>query len=106
MVIIILTIVLSDLTSNTATAAVAIPIVLNLAIGMGLNPIPYLLAASIGVNLSYCMPTSIRAVPVGYGLPPNYMFKHGIKLTVIVIVLMTALVFLLMNVWPYFSSIS
>ncbi len=87
LVVILLTIVLSDLTSNTATAAVAVPIVLNLTIAMGLNPIPYLLAASVGVNLSYCMPTSIRAVPVGYGLPPNYMFKHGFKLTIIVIVL-------------------
>lgn len=104
-VIILLTIVLSDLTSNTATAAVAIPIVLNLAIAMKLDPIPYMLAASVGVNLSYCMPTSIRAVPVGYGLPPNYMFKNGIKLTVIVVALMTALVWALMKYWPYFSII-
>lgn len=103
--VILLTIVLSDLTSNTATAAVAIPIVLNLAIAMGLDPIPYMLAASVGVNLSYCMPTSIRAVPVGYGLPPNYMFKHGIKLTVIVVTLMTVAVWLLMQFWPAFSII-
>lgn len=40
--------VLSDLTSNTATVAVAIPVVLNLAIAMGLDPIPYMLAASVG----------------------------------------------------------
>lgn len=104
-VIILLTIVLSDLTSNTATAAVAIPIVLNLAIAMGLDPIPYMLAASVGVNLSYCMPTSIRAVPVGYGLPPNYMFKHGVKLTVIVVALMTVVVWALMEFWPMFSVI-
>ncbi len=103
--VILLTIVLSDLTSNTATAAVAIPIVLNLAIAMGLDPIPYMLAASVGVNLSYCMPTSIRAVPVGYGLPPNYMFKHGIKLTVIVVALMTVAVWVLMQYWPAFSII-
>ncbi|MFI3173381.1 MAG: SLC13 family permease [Eubacteriales bacterium] len=105
LVIIVLTIVLSDLTSNTATAAVAIPIVLNLTIAMGLDPIPYLLAASVGVNLSYCMPTSIRAVPVGYGLPPNYMFKHGIKLTVIVVALMTVAVWGMMEFWPYFSKV-
>lgn len=105
LVVILLTIILSDLTSNTATAAVAVPIVLNLAVAMSLNPIPYLLAASVGINLSYCMPTSIRAVPVGYGLPPNYMFKHGIKLTVIIIALMTVTVWLLMRFWPYFNVV-
>lgn len=105
LVVILLTIILSDLTSNTATAAVAMPIVLNLAIAMNLNPIPYMLAASVGVNLSYCMPTSIRAVPVGYGLTPNYMFKHGIKLTVIVIILMTISVWGLMMYWPMFNQV-
>ncbi|MFI3171775.1 MAG: SLC13 family permease [Eubacteriales bacterium] len=105
LIVILLTIVLSDLTSNTATAAVALPIVINLAIAMKLDPIPYMLAASVGVNLSYCMPTSIRAVPVGYGLSPNYMFKHGIKLTLIVIALMSVMVWLLMQYWPVFCSI-
>ncbi len=105
-IVILLTIVLSDLTSNTATASVAIPIVLNLTIAMNLNPIPYLLAASVGVNLSYCMPTSIRAVPVGYGLSPQYMFKHGIKLTVIITLLTTVVVWLLMTYWPTFSFVA
>ncbi len=105
LVIIVLTIILSDFTSNTATAAVSMPIVLSLALGMNLNPIPYILAASIGVNLSYCMPTSIRAIPVGYGLAPSYMFKHGIKLTVIVIALMSVCVWLLMQYWPFFNTI-
>ncbi len=104
-VVIVLTIVLSDLTSNTATAAVAIPIVLNLAIAMDLDPIPYMLAASVGVNLSYCMPTSIRAVPVGYGLNPKYMFQHGVKLTVVVVLLMTVTVWGMMEFWPAFSLI-
>ncbi len=103
--IILLTIILSDLTSNTATAAVAMPIIINLTIVMNLDPVPYMLAATVGVNLSYCMPTSIRAIPVGYGLNPSYMFKHGIKLTVIVILLMTTSVWLLMNYWDRFSSL-
>ncbi len=105
LVVILLTIILSDFTSNTATAAVAMPVVLSLTLGMNLNPVPYILAATVGVNLSYCMPTSIRAIPVGYGLEPKYMFKHGIKLTVIVVVLMTVMLWLLMNRWPFFSSI-
>ena len=96
-VIITVTIILSDVTSNTATAAVAVPIVISVMKGIGINPIPYIFIASIGVNLSYTLPTSVRSVPVGYGMKPSYMFKKGLLLTLIVIVLMTALSTVLMN---------
>lgn len=104
-VIVTVTILLSDVTSNTATAAVAMPIVISITQGIGLNPIPYIYIASIGVNLSYMLPTSIRAIPVGYGLEPKYMFKEGWKMTVMVILLMTALTYLMLKFWPTFSTI-
>lgn len=102
-VIITVTLLMSDVTSNTATAAVAIPIVISIIQGIGLNPIPYIYIASIGVNLSYMLPTSIRAVPVGYGLPPKYMLKEGWKITILVIISMTAVAYLLLRYWPAFS---
>ena len=95
--IIFITILLSDITSNTATAAVAIPIVISVINGLGLNPIPYIYIASVGVNLSYMLPTSIRAIPVGYGLQPKYMFKEGWKITIIVVILMTAVCTLMLK---------
>ena len=90
LVIITLTLLLSDITSNTATAAIAIPIVISIIQGVGKNPIPYLCIATVGVNLSYMFPTSIRAIPVGYGLSPKYMLKEGWKISVLVILVMTA----------------
>lgn len=102
-VIITVTLLMSDVTSNTATAAVAIPIVISIIQGIGLNPIPYIYIASIGVNLSYMLPTSIRAVPVGYGLSPKYMLKEGWKITILVIISMTAVAYLLLRYWPAFS---
>lgn len=104
-IIITMTVLLSDVTSNTATAAVAMPIVISIVQGMGLNPIPYVYIASIGVNLSYMLPTSIRAIPVGYGLEPEYMLKKGAPVTAVVIVLMSALSWLLLTYWPAFSTI-
>lgn len=89
LVIVAVTILLSDVTSNTATAAVAIPIVISIINGIGLNPIPYVFIATIGVNLSYMLPTSIRAIPVGYGMSPSFMFKKGVVLTVILIALLS-----------------
>lgn len=102
-VIITVTLLMSDITSNTATAAVAIPIVISIVQGIGLNPIPYIYIASIGVNISYMLPTSIRAVPVGYGLSPKYMLKEGWKISVLVIISMTALSYVLLEYWPAFS---
>ncbi len=88
-IIIMVTILLSDVTSNTATAAVAVPIVISVIKGIGADPLPYVYAATIGVNLSYTLPTSIRSVPVGYGLKPSYMFWKGLWLTLIVICIMS-----------------
>ncbi len=104
-VIVLFTILLSDVTSNTATAAVAIPIVISIVNGMGKDPIPYVYIASIGVNLSYMLPTSIRAIPVGYGLKPKFMFKEGVMMTVIVVALMSILAYVLLNYWPLFSTV-
>ena len=97
LVLVTLTIIMSDITSNTATAAVAIPIVISIMQGIGLNPIPYVFVATIGVNLSYTLPTSIRAVPVGYGMKPSFMFKKGLVLSLIVTVLMTVAAWALMS---------
>ncbi len=104
-VIITVTLLMSDVTSNTATAAVAIPIVISIIQGINLNPIPYVYIASIGVNLSYMLPTSIRAIPVGYGLEPKYMLKEGWKLTVIVIVTLGILSYFMLEFWPAFSTV-
>ncbi len=105
LVIVAFTVILSDVTSNTATAAVAMPIVIGIIQGIGKNPIPYIYVASIGVNLSYMLPTSIRAIPVGYGLEPRYMLKKGIPITIVVIILMSVLGYLLLRFWPAFSTV-
>lgn len=105
LVIVTLTIILSDITSNTATAAVSLPIVIGIIQGIGGNPIPYIYIASIGINLSYMLPTSIRAIPVGYGLEPKYMLKKGVPITIVEIVLMSVLGYLLLQFWPAFSTV-
>ena len=103
--IVTLTVLLSDVTSNTATAAVSLPIVVSIIQGIGKNPIPYIYIAAIGINLSYLLPTSIRAIPVGYGLKPKYMLKHGIPVTVMVIILMSVLGWILLKYWTAFSTV-
>ena len=105
LVIVVMTVLLSDVTSNTATAAVAMPIVISIIQGIGKDPIPYIYIASIGVNLSYMLPPSIRAIPVGYGLQPKYMLKQGVPITIMVIALMSITGYLLMTYWPLFLTV-
>jgi sodium-dependent dicarboxylate transporter 2/3/5 len=105
LVIVTFTVLLSDVTSNTATAAVAMPIVVSIVSGIGENPVPYIYIAAIGVNLSYMLPTSIRAIPVGYGLQPKYMLKWGVPITVFTIALMTLMGWLLLTFWPTFGTV-
>lgn len=100
-----LPLIMSDITSNTATAAVFMPIVVTVTSSLGLNPIPYIYMATIGVNLSYSLPTSVRAIPIGYGMPPKLMLKHGLKLSLIVIVLLVPLCYVLLEYWPLFLTV-
>ena len=95
---------LANVTSNTGAASVVVPIVISIADGLGQNPIPYIYAATIGVNLAYMIPTSIRAIPVGYGLSAPYMLKVGWKITIMTLILMTITGYLLMQYWPTFSA--
>ncbi|MBQ4156002.1 MAG: anion permease [Clostridia bacterium] len=97
LLIVTFTVIMSDVTSNTATAGIAIPIVIAMC-GNDAGCIPYVFAATIGVNLSYMLPTSIRAISVGYGLSPKFMLKKGMPLTVIVIALMAVTAFVLMKI--------
>lgn len=96
--------ILANVTSNTGAASVIVPIVISIAGGLGQNPIPYIYAATIGVNLAYLFPTSIRAIPVGYGLSAKYMLKVGWKITLLTLALMTLSGYLLMTYWPAFSA--
>lgn len=105
LIIITITIIMSDMTSNTATAAVALPVIISIVQGIGLNPIPYIYITAIGVNLSYMLPTSIRAIPVGYGLSPKFMLKKGVIITVMVILLMTVISWAMLNFVPGFSTV-
>lgn len=96
--------IMANVTSNTGAASVVVPIVISIAGGLGQNPIPYIYAATIGVNLAYMIPTSIRAIPVGYGLSAKYMLNVGWKITIMTLALMTISGYVLMKYWPTFSA--
>ncbi|MCQ2457178.1 MAG: anion permease [Clostridia bacterium] len=79
-------IILSDVVNNVSAAAISIPIIIALAQALNYDVIAFTMIGCAAYNVSYTLPTSIRAVPVGYGLKPDFMMKRGIGLSVLVII--------------------
>lgn len=102
---VVFTCFLSEISSNTAAAAIATPIVLSITQTLGLNVIPYLLITIVAFNNAYVLPVSVRAIPVGYGLHPDELMKHGIKLAVLTTLTIILIGYGSMQWLPLFNSL-
>lgn len=100
----VFTILLSEISNNTSAAAISIPIVISICEGVSLNPLPYIYIVIAAFNCAYMLPTTIRAIPVGMGLQPKYLLGKGALLTGSSALVVAAAGFLLMSVWPGFST--
>ncbi len=98
------TVILSEISNNTSAAAISIPIVISICQGLNLNPLPYLYTTIAAFNCAYMMPTTIRAIPIGYGLSPKYLLQKGALLTLASILVASISGYLLMELWPMFSA--
>ena len=91
-----LVIFLTELTSNTATAATFIPILAGIAPGLGLSPFALIVPAAIAASCAFMLPvaTPPNAVVFGSGLVTiPQMCRAGIALNLIGIALITALTY-------------
>lgn len=97
------TVVLAEISSNTAAAAIAVPIIVSITQKLNLNPVPYIYITAAAFNCAYILPTSIRAIPVGHGLRPSYMMKNGFVLTLLGVIFITLIGYLAIQFWPAFA---
>ena len=81
---------LANASSNTAAVAVLIPIAISITTSLHLDTMPYIYITAAACNCAFALPTSIRAIPVGYGLSVNYMLKKGLTAVVISMILLAA----------------
>jgi sodium-dependent dicarboxylate transporter 2/3/5 len=84
---------LTELTSNTATTQVMLPIVARLSSAVGLHPLLLMLPATISASFAFMLPvgTPPNAIVFGSGrVPMRYMVTSGLLLNLIGIVLVTA----------------
>ena len=89
---------LTELTSNTATAATFLPITGALAISLGQNPLFFLVPTALAANCSYMMPvgTPPNAIVYGSGLITlPQMARAGLLLNVALVPVVLAALYLL-----------
>jgi di/tricarboxylate transporter len=96
----VVTMTLSDVLNNTATAVIAAPIAFDLATRLGVNPDPYLMAVAVAASCAFLTPIGHKNNTLILG-PGGYKFgdywRMGLPLEVIVIVVAVPMILL---VWP------
>jgi sodium-dependent dicarboxylate transporter 2/3/5 len=89
---------LTELTSNTATAATFLPITGALALSLGQNPLLFLIPTALAANCSYMLPvgTPPNAIVYGSGLITlPQMARAGLVLNVVLVPVVVGLLLLL-----------
>lgn len=85
-VAIVIGVLLSEASSNTASASAVVPMVIAIAASAGLSPIPPVLGAALGASFGFMLPVSTppNAIVYGSGLVPlREMVVSGVWLDVI-----------------------
>ncbi len=86
---------LTEVTSNTAAAAMVVPIAIAVAQAAGVNPVPCALAATMAPSLAFMLPISTPPNAIVYGsgcVPILKMARHGIVLDAFGVLLVVAVI--------------
>lgn len=95
---VIVAVLLSETTSNTASANMIVPVVISIATASGMDPLQPAIGATIAASLGFMLPVSTpcNAIVYGSGLVPlSKMIRYGALLDVIGIVVVVTVVGLL-----------
>jgi len=88
-------VVLTETTSNTATANLVVPIALAVSEAAGVWPVPPALGACLGASLAFMLPVSTPPNALVYGsgwVPLVSMVRHGLVLDAAGVVVVVATV--------------
>ena len=95
------TVLLTSILSNTATAIVVVPIGISMALSLGVNPKPFLMAIMFGASTSLITPIGYQTNTLVYS-PGRYKFidylKVGLPLNIMAWLIITLLIPIF---WPF-----
>ncbi len=92
---VLVAVVLSETTSNTAAANMVVPVVISIAQGAGVDPLEPALGATLAASLGFMLPVSTPCNAIVYGsgyIPLRQMMRHGLVLDLAGIVVVVTLV--------------
>ena len=99
-IIMIITMCLSDIINNAATALIMAPIASGIAISLGVNIDPFLMAVAVGASCAFLTPIGHQCNALILG-PGGYKFsdywKMGLPLEILIVLLGTPLI---LHFWP------
>ena len=101
-----LTILMTQITSNTAAIAVIVPITISTFQSLDINPLPFVyIVAAVG-NCGFMLPTSAGgpAVAAGYGINLKTMLVKGFWASLLALIVVVLVGYLLATFWPAFGS--
>lgn len=92
---VIVAVLVSETTSNTASANMVVPVVISIATAAGVDPLPPALGATMAASLGFMLPVSTPCNAIVYGsgyVPLMQMVRYGLILDVIgIVVIVTAM---------------
>jgi sodium-dependent dicarboxylate transporter 2/3/5 len=77
---------LTEITSNTATTAIIMPILFSVSSAIGIDPIKIMVPATISASCAFMLPVATAPNAIIYGseqVPIKSMIKQGIKLNLV-----------------------
>ena len=99
-IIMIITMCLSDIINNAATALIMAPISVGIAISLGVNTDPFLMAVAIGASCAFLTPIGHQCNALILG-PGGYKFsdywRMGLPLEIVIVIIGTPLI---LYFWP------
>ena len=101
----VLTMVLTQVTSNTAAVAIVVPITITTFQSLDLNPIPFVYIVTVIGNCGFILPSSAGgpAVAAGYGVNLKTMAIKGLLASALILVTVVVLGYTMARWWPAFG---
>lgn len=99
---------LTEVTSNTATAAAFLPILASVAVGMGLDPIVLAAPAAVAASCAFMLPVATPPNAIVYGsgrISIPQMARAGLAVNIAMIIVISCLMYLLLA-WVFAADMS
>ncbi|SIS97360.1 SLC13 family permease [Neptunomonas antarctica] len=98
--VLVVTMFLSDIINNAATAVIMAPLAYGIAFGLGVSPDPFFMAVAVGASCAFLTPIGHQSNTLVLG-PGGYAFgdywRMGLPLEIMIVLLAVPLILL---VWP------